>query len=67
MRQPNELYKFGLSVLVHTKAGTSIRNIDSDDSIADVFGRSFDSAVIVNIGPVIKTVNKLISTTKDKK
>lgn len=67
-RAANELWEFGLTVLVHTGTGiTSIVNIDPESSLSAVFGRSFNSAILVNIGPVIKTVDEaIISNRKNK-
>jgi hypothetical protein len=56
-RTANTLYEFGRTVLVHTSAGTTIKNIDSDDSIADVLGRPMPPAIILDIGPIIEEVN----------
>jgi hypothetical protein len=67
MRQPNTLYEFGLTVLIHTEAGTTIKNLDADDSISDMLGRPFQSSIIIDIGPIIKNLDKLISTKKDTK
>jgi DNA-binding transcriptional MerR regulator len=60
-RAANEPFEFGLTVMAYSEGGTTIRNLDPEDSIADAFGRDFDSFIIVNIGPVITAVNKLVS------
>jgi hypothetical protein len=56
-RAPNELYKFGRTVLIHTSTGTTIKNIDSDESIADVLGIPMTPAVVVDIAPIIKQID----------
>jgi DNA-binding transcriptional MerR regulator len=67
-RPANELYKFGLTVLIHTASGTTIKNVDSESSLADVFGRNFEPTIILNVGPIIKAVDeKLNSLKKDTK
>jgi hypothetical protein len=63
-RAPNKLFEFGLTVMIHTEGKTSIRNLDPDASLSEAFGRNFDSYIAVNIGPIIKNLDKLISTTK---
>jgi hypothetical protein len=66
-RTPNELFEFGRTVLVHTSAGTTIKNLDSEASIAEYVGRPMTPAIILDIGPVIDEVNtKLKEETKRK-
>jgi hypothetical protein len=66
-RAANEVFEFGLTVMIHTASGTTIKNIDSESSLADVFGRNFDSSITVNIGPILKAVDEaIISNQKGK-
>jgi hypothetical protein len=66
-RAANELYEFGKTILIHTSAGTTIKNIDSDESIASVLGRPMPPAIVLDIGPIIEKVNsKLKKETKRK-
>ena len=54
--------------MIHSESGTSIRNIDPDSSLSEVFGRSFEPAIILNVGPIIRTVHEaIISNQKDTK
>ncbi len=64
-RPANELFEFGLTVMIHSESGTSITNADSDSSLSDVFGRGLKPAIFLNIAPVIRVVDKLILTTKE--
>jgi hypothetical protein len=68
-RQANELWEFGKTVLILTEAGASIRNLDSDASLNDIFGRPFAvAATIIDVGQIVKEVHeKLISAKKDSK
>jgi hypothetical protein len=67
-RAANELFEFGLTAMIHSESGTSIRNIDPDSSLSEVFGRSFEPAIILNVGPIIRTVHEaIISNQKDTK
>ena len=68
MRQPNELYEFGRTVLVHTGTGTTIKNLDADVSLSEALGRPFRSSIIIDIGQILKAVDEaLISIKKDTK
>jgi hypothetical protein len=66
-RAANELFEFGLTAMVHTEDGIAIRNLDSDASLSEVFGRPFQNATIIDIGPIIKAVDESISKLKDNK
>jgi hypothetical protein len=66
-RAAGETFEFGRAILIHTSTGTTIKNLDSDSSIADVLGRPMTPAVILDIGPVIEQINlKLKEETKRK-
>jgi len=66
-RPANEIFEFGLTVLIHTASGTTIKNVDSESSLADVFGRNFEPAIILNVAPLIKGVDEaIISNRKGK-
>ena len=68
MRQPNELYEFGRTVLVHTGTGTTIKNLDADVSLSDALGRPFQSSIIIDIGQILKAVDDaIISNRKNNK
>jgi hypothetical protein len=68
MRAANTLYEFGRTVLIHTEEGTTIKNLDADESISDVLGRPFQSSIIIDIGQILKAVDDaIISTKKDNK
>jgi hypothetical protein len=57
-RAGNELYEFGRTVLIHTEAGTTIKNLDADVSISEAFGRPMTPAVLLDIGPVIHEIDQ---------
>jgi hypothetical protein len=59
-RAANELFEFGRTILIHTEAGTKIKNLDADVSISDAFGRPMTPAIILDIGPVIHEVDQNI-------
>jgi hypothetical protein len=66
-RTTNTLYEFGRTLLIHTADGTTIKNCDSDTSIADVLGRPMTPAIILDIGPVINEIDqKLKEEVKHK-
>jgi DNA-binding transcriptional MerR regulator len=67
-RPANDLFEFGLTVLVHTESETSIRNLDPNESLSEAFGRNFEPAFILNVGPIIRTVqDAIISNGKNNK
>ena len=62
----NSLFAFGRTLLVFKPTGAQIANAGFNDSLTDICGRPFESAIIVDIGHIIMAVDQaLISTTKD--
>jgi hypothetical protein len=59
-RAANELFEFGRTILIHTEAGTTIKNLDADVSISEALGRPFTPAIILDIGPVINELDQKI-------
>ena len=66
-RAAGELFEFGITAMVHTEDGIAIRNLDSDASLSEVFGRPFQNATIIDVGPIIKAVDEAIISKKDFK
>jgi hypothetical protein len=64
-RAPCELFEHGKTVLFHTEHETTIKNLDSTSSIADIFGRPMTPATLVDLGPIVAEVDKkLLKETK---
>jgi hypothetical protein len=67
MRAANGLYEFGRTLLVLKKSGAEIVNAPFEASLTDICGRPFQSAIIVDIADVIKTIDKTLTSIKDTK
>jgi hypothetical protein len=66
-RAANELFEHGKTVLFHTEHETTIRNVDSEDSLFDLLGRPMTPAILVDIGPIVAEVdNKLLNCLSEE-
>ena len=62
----DKLFEFGRTLLVTSVSGSQIVNAAFNAPLTDICGRPFQSAIIIDIGPIIAAVDQaLISTKKD--
>jgi hypothetical protein len=61
-RAANELYEFGLTVLIKTEHGTTIKNLESDASLIDACGRPFTAVVAIDLGQIVREVDDALNT-----
>jgi hypothetical protein len=64
-RPANTLYEFGRTLLVKKSAGVEIRVEDFNASLADICGRPFEAAVIIDLGSIIRAVDHALNSRKD--
>ena len=65
-RPANTLFEFGRTLLMTDASGSRIVNSQFDDALIDVCGRPFASALIVDIGQIIHTVDSALSSISKK-
>jgi hypothetical protein len=69
-RAANTPFEFGATLLVMKSTGAEIVNAPFNSSLTEICGRQFEAAVIVDVGQIVRAVNKelkeLISKRKSK-
>jgi hypothetical protein len=64
-RPGNTLYPFDRTLLVVKASGTQIIKADCNATLTDICGRPFESAVIVDIGSIVKTIDDVLNSKKE--
>jgi hypothetical protein len=65
-RNSNSLFEFGVTLLVIKQRGADIVNAPFEASLSDICGRPFESATILNLTHIIKTVDDRLISLKEK-
>jgi hypothetical protein len=65
-RRANTLFEFGRTLLITDASGSRIVNSQFDDALIDVCGRPFASALIVDIGQIIKAIDTALNNISKK-
>ena len=59
------LHQFGRTLLVIGASGSQIVNADYDASLSDICGRPFQSAIVVDIGQIVSTIDENLTNKKE--
>jgi hypothetical protein len=65
-RQANSLWEFGTTLLVIKQRAAEIVNAPFEASLSDICGRPFESATILNLTLIVKTVDEKLISIKGK-
>jgi MerR HTH family regulatory protein len=59
------IFEFGRTLLVKKPTGWQVVNADFSATLPDICGRPFATAVIVDVGQIIKTIDETLTNKKD--
>jgi hypothetical protein len=65
-RQANAIFEHGRTLILFQPSGTRIVNSQYEESLADILGRLFSAATLVDVGQIIKATDEKLISIKRK-